>query len=269
MRGSGLEAYTSSPAFICGAGSEPGGSADLCEVVGMRTWLIVSVVLVTASGCGVQKADLMKLERDIAALRTSHSEQLTEMEGVRAELRQLAGRLDELDFQQRRTAPDLKNLESSLTTLKRRVPPPAIVPAATLELDERQVAELDSASGGDAAREALLKVREGAFQEALPLLRSAYDLSAGAAWGATMLFWQGVANDGLGDNRAALAAYHELGKTFPQHQRVPLSMMRLGSVLIRLGDSKSARLTFEKLIQGYPKSSEAKLAKDRLKDLAG
>jgi TolA-binding protein len=84
---------------------------------------------------------------------------------------------------------------------------------------------------------------------------------------AVPLFWEGVAFDGLHDDRQALRAYAEVVSRYPKSQRAPSSLLRQASVLVRLGDPKAARLSLQKLLDDYPRAPEAAIAKDKLRDL--
>ena len=81
------------------------------------------------------------------------------------------------------------------------------------------------------------------------------------------LFWQGVAFDGLSDNRGALKAYSEVVSRYPKSNRAPSALYRQSLVFVRLGDKKTATLSLRKLLDDYPKSPEAAMAKDKLKEL--
>ncbi|MCB0310242.1 MAG: tetratricopeptide repeat protein, partial [Bdellovibrionales bacterium] len=143
--------------------------------------------------------------------------------------------------------------------------PPALVPLAALEEDEL----LASSMTGEAGRlflDGLSHLRTGQFGDSLAALQEALALGYNQPWYPNVLFWIGVANEGLVDNRSALRAYHELSSRYPKSSRTPLTLLRQGSVLVRLSDSSTARLTFEKLVAQYPQTTEAEIARKRLKD---
>ena len=110
-------------------------------------------------------------------------------------------------------------------------------------------------------------IRLGNFRESLGYLNEAYDLSFNKTEAANIIFWKGIAYEGLGDNRKALTSYNNLINNHVGHYRLPLALLRQGSVFIRLGETQIARLTFEKLIAEYPQTGEAGRARTRLKDL--
>lgn len=234
---------------------------------------------ITALGCGVivsliACADTQKIERDIARLdstvgdlRNFQAEQTTQLSAMQNQLRALSGRMEELEFaQNQKLGTDLSSLKKDLSTLKKRVPPPAIVPPMALDADEALAGTIPQAVAVPFS-DALQKIREGNFAEALPVLRSTLDNPDARPWVPYLLFWVAVCYDGTGDNKSALAAYNELLSQYPQHERAPLCLMREASVFVRLGDSKTANLTLKKLIADFPKSVEASHARERLRSL--
>jgi TolA-binding protein len=209
------------------------------------------------------------LERSIKDIRSLQADQTTQMFELNTRLRQLTGHLEELEYgQKRHVSSNLQALQADVTNLRRRVPPPAVVPAMQLESDEALAAKLPP-EPSRLFNNALVKLREGQFQDALSILQTVSGMGNGRLWQANAMFWIGVCHDGLGDNTSALTAYHKMASAFPKHERAPLALFRQGSVFIRLGDSKTAKLTFQKLIAEYPDSTEAARAKERLKDLKG
>lgn len=240
--------------------------------VGLRglSLALVFTVFFTA-GCAENSAMRIEMERlssNLGDLRNLQASQTTQLAAIEGQLRQVIGRVEELEHSQNtHLSSDLSSLKNDLSNLQRRVPPPPIVPASALDEDESNLSavpsEISSALG-----EGYRSLRNGDFTTALARFKEAYDLSYGKEVSALPGFWIGVAYDGLGNNREALGAYHDMTSKFPKHPRVPLALLRQGSVLVRLGDSKTAALTFKKIISDYPKSNEADRAKERLKDLA-
>jgi len=64
-----------------------------------------------------------------------------------------------------------------------------------------------------------------------------------------------------------LRAYTEVATRFPKSNRAPTALYRQALVLVRLGDRKTATLSLRKLVDDYPKSPEAQMAKDKIKEL--
>jgi TolA-binding protein len=227
------------------------------------------LILTGLVACSGQKLrmDLDQAEQSINDLRSFQAEQTTQIESLRNEIRTLTGRLDLIEHtNSNQLGTDLTNLRNDLSTLKKRVPPPAGVPVEQLEADEVLAGSLPEEMG-KLFSDALQKIREGQFDNAVPVLRNTLDLSYGKDWSANVLFWLGVTYEFLSDNRNALASYNEITTRFTKHPRAPLALFRQSDVLGKIGDKATAKLSFKKLIADYPKSREAALAKDKLKNL--
>ena len=232
------------------------------------SWVLPLVIsgLCSCVPSGRMTSDITRVQRDVSDLRSFQAEQTTQISSLQAQVRTLNGRLEELEFSQnKKIGSDLTTLRDDVSRLRRRVPPPPIVPLAALEEDESLAGSLP----GEVAsvfNDALGKIREGQFRDALALLQQVQDMSANNESYANILFWIGVANEGLGDNRSALKAFYAISSNYPRHPRAALTLLREASVFTRLGDSSSARLTYQKLISEFPKSPEAATARERLKE---
>jgi TolA-binding protein len=232
----------------------------------MRRVVLVGVVALF-SGCAAGAGSSKSLERSISDLRAMQAEQTEALNSLDSQLRTLSGRVEELEFSQnKRIGSEVSALKEDLSNLKRLVPPPAAVPVPELEADEAWASNLP-AEQAQIFVDGLALVREGKFADALPLLKEVSERTAGTPKSAVPLFWQGVAHDGLADSRGALRAYAEVAARFPKSNRAPTSLYRQALVLARLGDRKTATLSLRKLIDDYPKSPEAAMARDKLKEL--
>jgi len=223
------------------------------------------------SGCSQNTSklvtDVTRLQKELNDLRGFQAEQTSQISSLQDRLREVSGRIEELEYsQQRRLGGDIDRLKSDLSNLKRRVPPPAVVPLAQLERDESMIPTLPPETGR-LFDDALVALREAKFSESATLLNECLAQSYKAAWYPNVLFWLAVAHEGSGDFKSSLRYYYELSTDYSKHERAALALLRQGSILIRLGDTPSAKLSFQKLIAQYPKSAEASQAKGRLKDL--
>jgi len=222
-----------------------------------------------ASGCSIQDLEqkVSRLERSLNDMRAFQAEQTETINSLDAQVRQMSGRVEEMEFaHNKRLGNDLSALKEDLSSLRRRVPPPAVVPAAELEVDEVWANSL-TGEPQLLVSDALGRLREGKFDDALPLLQNAVSQLRGTDKAAVALFWQGVAHDGLGDDRSALRSYADVVYQYPKSQRAASSLLRQSSVLTKLGDKKTAALSLRKLIDDYPRAPEASVAKERLREL--
>jgi len=236
----------------------------------VRSFFVLSISLTFAvSGCVDQSMGprIDKLERGLNEVRAINADQTTEISNIQTSMRELLGKVEEMEYSQtNRVGGALTDLQRDLSTLKRRVPPPAIVPAATLEADEAMVDRLPPELGPKLG-EALIRIREGKFDQAVPSLQEGLSLASEPEFGAIFAFWLGVALEGAADNNRALAAYSEFSGRFRKNARAPMALLRQAVMLVRMGDKKAGKLTMQKLIAEHPKSPEAIQVRSRIKDL--
>ncbi|MEZ4754574.1 MAG: tetratricopeptide repeat protein [Bdellovibrionota bacterium] len=221
------------------------------------------------------------LERDLQDIRNFQAEQTTQLSSLHTELNSLRGNIEELQYKSQtgnrelntgdpRASADLNpgmpsqpRLPDASSILS---PPPAIVPQEFTRKDLK-LAETLPGRNGQLLKKSIEQVSEGKFLSANPSLEELRDLSYGADWGAVVLFWLGVSSEGLLDNKKAVSYYHELVTSYPRHERTSVAMLRQGSVLIRVRDTDTAKLIFQKLITDFPNSPAADKARARLQDL--
>ena len=113
---------------------------------------------------------------------------------------------------------------------------------------------LDSLKGGDVvtAREQFTKFLE---------LNPAHDLAANAH------YWIGETHYSEKNYESAILSYQEVIKSYPGKDKVVPAMLKQAMAFNEIKDTKSAKFVLKKLIEGYPKSEEAKKAKDMLKEI--
>ncbi len=235
---------------------------------GLRS-VATALVLVGVCSCGVANIqdDLRRLQSSMNDLRSFQAEQTTKISSLENQVRQISGRVEELEYSQKiKLGADLSTLKNDLSDLKRRVPPPAIVPALLLDSDEESVERMPPEIA-PLFREAFQELREGKFGDAEDRLREALNLSRGTQWAADVLFWMGVCRDGVSNNREALQAYHSVVADYPKHKKAAPALLRQSAVFERLGDVQTAKTTLKKLVTDYPKTEDAARARERLRSL--
>ncbi len=80
-------------------------------------------------------------------------------------------------------------------------------------------------------------------------------------------FWIGECYMALKQYEQAILAYQDVIKKFPKGNKVPNALLRQAGAFLEIKDKTSSRLLLKKVIEKYPKSSEAKIARKKLKTL--
>ncbi|WP_432737542.1 tol-pal system protein YbgF [Maridesulfovibrio sp. FT414] len=67
----------------------------------------------------------------------------------------------------------------------------------------------------------------------------------------------------------SILKFKEVGRRFPKASKVPDSLLKIGLAYDKLGDRENASFYLKTLIDDYPKSDPAKIAKSRLQEIGG
>ncbi len=88
-----------------------------------------------------------------------------------------------------------------------------------------------------------------------------------SAYGASTSFWIGETYYSQKRFEEAILAYNQVIKKYSKSQKVPAALLKQGLAFSALGDKRTAKIVLNKLAKEYPKSSQAKIAKDYLKKM--
>ncbi len=80
-------------------------------------------------------------------------------------------------------------------------------------------------------------------------------------------YWLGEIYYDKGDWEMAILEFDKAIKNYPDGEKVPASILKQGYAFEKLGSKKEARVLLERVIEKYPKSPEAGLAKKRIEAL--
>ena len=78
-------------------------------------------------------------------------------------------------------------------------------------------------------------------------------------------FWVGEAHMGLKQYEQAILAFQRVIKKYPKGNKVPNAILRQALAFYEINDKTSSKLLLKKLIRQFPNSSEAKIARGKLK----
>lgn len=215
---------------------------------------------------------------DVAAVRKMSADIQATIDSTKSEMQALNGKLDDMSIalktpteelaryredadkriialedrilKQQKSIDELTQKMSEVLATKKAEP--AAVPAATA--DALYLKGLETFKAGDmpAAREQFAK-----FLEQNPQ----HDLAANAH------FWIGETHYSEKSYEPAILAYQEVIKNYPGKEKVSAAMLKQAMAFGEINDAKSAKYVLKKLIEGFPKSEEAKRGKQLLKEI--
>ena len=117
------------------------------------------------------------------------------------------------------------------------------------------------------------------FDEALGLFRAGKFPEAGQAFAAftrqwpksgympSVRFWLGNSQYATRDYKNAIGNFRSVMTNAPMHARAPEAALSIANCQVELKDTKAARKTLEDLLQAYPNSEAAGIAKTKLATL--
>lgn len=147
-------------------------------------------------------------------------------------------------------------------------PPPVMsaAPRAAIEIgelaDEPPPAPVEAAATSYEAGLALL--RDGEFAEAERALAAFAAAAPDSDLADNAGFWIGESRLARGDLEGALEAYRDTLERYPEGNKVPDALLKLGHALAELGNRAAAREAWSELVARFPQTAAAERAKERL-----
>lgn len=239
-------------------------------------------------------------EKKLAAIQETQkstagtvSDLLIKVQDLTTEFQVLTGRFEETRYFAEKSSTELTaekdmlvariaELEIALGELKKNLPKPAPEKPAVKEEKKvetpaaQQKAEKEPEKTAAAADEPRFRVKdvymeayqafkEGSMPEAREKFSAVIDNFSENEYSDNARFWIGETYYKEENYEDAILAYEELFKINPESDKVPGAMLKQGLAFYALMDKKTGKLILEKLIEKYPDSDQAKLAKKKLK----
>ncbi len=219
---------------------------------------ITCLILSTLSACSAGLEG--KMNKQFSEFRSIQAEQTSTISELREDVRNLTGRLDEI---QHNTQGRTERLEKSIQQLGNRVPPPSGVPEDLFNQDEQSISRL-TGSGADIFRRALQNLRGGEYDLAHDGFQNFVRENPGTAYTDNALFWSAISSMKLGQNDQAIIEFTDAYQKYPAEDMVAPALYYMAETLFTIGAANDGVLTFQKLVDEHPKSEYATKARSRL-----
>ena len=165
--------------------------------------------------------------------------------------------IQELTGQSQARLTDLRNqLENRILTASAGEPTPPAQGGG-------DAPEEDSAGPEEIFQMGMQQLRRGSPRTARVAFRRILEEFPEHGRAADALYWVGESFRTEAPD-SAVAAFEEVVERFPSSVRAPLALYKIGLDAERRGDSSAARLAFQRVVAGYPRSDEADLARAKL-----
>lgn len=208
--------------------------------------------------------DMAGYQKDMAAIRKGGADLQATLDSARVDMQLLTGKVDDVRILAQKPAEDVELLKQDLAKRLASLEERLSRLEKSVEEEQKKAAQLqrtpeflyqqgyETLKGGDAvkARELLSKFLE---------LHPKHKLAANAH------YWLGETYYGEKNFEQAILEFQEVIKNFPDNDKVPAAMLKQGMAFKEMDDSKSEAYILKKLVDEFPKSEEAKMAREKLR----
>jgi len=242
---------------------------------------LLAAAVIAAPAFSASSADLQerveRLER-----RVGHLSELTlEVEAIKRQNRILLGRIEEQQHQlermrqkQRELYLDLDQRISGAVPAPRQQPQTAVsVPevseAPVVPTTPQAAAVTDTVAAQAAYDKAynLLRPEQRRYKEAISAFDQFLKTYPGSELADNAQYWLAEANYVTQNNEAALANFKKLVAQYPESQKVPGALLKIGYILDASGQQAEAKKYLKMVISDHPSSSAAGMAKQRMSSM--
>ena len=202
-------------------------------------------------------------QKDMASIRKGGADLQATLDSARVDMQLLTGKVDDLRIQAQKPADDLALLKED--TGKR------------LALIEERLTKLEQGVAEQQKKSAeLQQTPEAIYQQGLDAMKAGEPGKARELFSkfldqypkhklaANAHYWLGETYYSEKNFEQAILEFQEVIKNFPEKDKVPAAMLKQGMAFKEMGDSKSSLYIYKKLTEEFPKSEEAKIAREKL-----
>jgi tol-pal system protein YbgF len=206
--------------------------------------------------------NLKGLQTDMESMRRGAADLQANIEAMKVDLQVQSGKLDDAALAAKKPVDDLTLLRDDM---ERRF---AALDGRMLKLEKGQEEQKISVETPEALyHKGLDTFRSGNPQKARESLARFLQLYPSHELAANAHYWLGETYYDEKKFDQAVLEFQEVIKNFPGKEKVPASMLKQAMAFKELGDLKSTRYLYKKLIEEFPSSAEAKTAKENLKGI--
>lgn len=106
------------------------------------------------------------------------------------------------------------------------------------------------------------------YEAAMAGFRLFIELHGQSALAANAQYWIGECQFRTRRYQDALQSFYDVVSNYPLSPKLPASTLKLGQTYIKLRDQEKARLMFDRVIDQYPESAEAEVARKAIEEMS-
>jgi len=244
---------------------------------------------------------VIRQRKEVQEVRQKQADLETQVDAVKADMQRLGGTVEEGKHYSQKASDDVIALQETLSThigkndqelrqlqeevamiktmLGMKVTEPGAAPDLKLREDFPQAAVPAAAPPGNLANVAgspdpeelynsgYSKLSKGDFKGAREEFKKFLELFPQTEYSDNAQFGIGEAYYKEKKYEEAILEYEEVVKKFPQGNKLPDAMLKQAFAFIALNDGNSAKLLLQKIIERFPTSEQAEVARSKLRSL--
>lgn len=243
--------------------------ADIQEVQKSTLGQLSIRMAATEDSLSSLEKDLRKRQADITADITS----------IRSDFQILTGRFEEVRYIiQKSTQEDklsredidirYKEIAQRLEDLQKRVASLEQTAVLLRQEKEQNVGEKRGETPGfeDAYKNAYETYQKGDYKTSREKFQRYLEAFPNSKYSENSQYWIGESYYKEKNYERAIVAYDDVVKKYPDGSKAPAALLKQGMAFSELGDKKNAGIIFKKVVERYPKSEQAGMAKKKLKE---
>ncbi|MFZ4858640.1 MAG: tol-pal system protein YbgF [Desulfuromonadaceae bacterium] len=211
---------------------------------------------------------------DVSAVRKMSADIQASIDGTKSEMQALNGKLDDTLLSVKKPAEDLaryrEDADKRIIALEERIlKQQAVIDALSKKLTEVSMAKKEEAPLTPDAlySKGLDSLKAGEIVAARELFTKFLEQNAKHELAVNAHYWIGETYYSEKNYESAILSYQDVIKNYPGKEKVVAAMLKQAMAFNEIKDAKSARFVLKKLVEGFPKSEEAKKAKELLKEI--
>jgi tol-pal system protein YbgF len=236
-------------------------------------------------------------EESFAAVRDSQAEIMSRVSEISSGLQELRGRFEESKYFTEKNLKDaaaereilktqIGNLEAQVKVLRDKMTAAGGFPSAAQQQEAGQgeasapepkeagpsqkegaAAKETSDEGARIYQSALQAFKDGKFKESREKFETFLKDNPSSPLADNAQFWIGETYYSEKDYEGAILAYEVVLKKYPSSSKTSGALLKQGYAFIEIGDAKTGKTILKKLIEKFPDSREAGLAKKRVAEI--
>ncbi|MDD2540148.1 MAG: tol-pal system protein YbgF [Desulfuromonadaceae bacterium] len=211
---------------------------------------------------------------DVASVRKMSADIQATIDSTKSDMQSLNGKVDDTSLAVKKTAEDLaryrEDADKRIIALEDRVlKQQTLLDSLSKSMADMAKAKNDEANSSPDALylKGLDSLKAGDVVTAREQFTKFLDQNPKNELAANAYYWIGETYYTEKNYDSAILSYQEVIKNYPGKDKVVAAMLKQAMAFNAIKDTKSARFVLKKLIEGFPKSEEAKKAKVLLKGM--